>query len=238
MSVAQVKKTIAEMAEYLGRDSHGQDKLRRIKDAVNILRNKLSACTESEASAAARLKIATDEAARLRDELTASQTDIHSLRQRVNNLTADVNRLTATATTDDNQSPAASDDRACYKSAIKELRTLMSRCPRAISHRSRASTTGLIFTRESISKGWSHRALWMLGASVAILSAYKGEVTIISGDTISELEPYDDDDMTKKCHQFLRWFANNIDWSPDDAISAAARDTKVDMQKTKGYLYK
>lgn len=94
MSVSQVKSLFKEMADYLDKDKGGQEKLKKLKDVVNVLRTDLAAAKEL-AEQAEKLKIAARERADAVEAKVAELVPLLQTRdQQVANLTRDVAKLT------------------------------------------------------------------------------------------------------------------------------------------------
>ena len=218
MSISQLKKQFEELAAYLGRDVHGLEKLRKLKESFTEVRTQLASAVQSAEIAKTNLDAAFNETIKAKSELEEMRLENHRLRQVSENLTRDISaakKPEASPDADDSEVPLKHKQ---YRAVIKELRRHVSKCPSATSatrHRSSASRT---YDRDSFSKGWSHKAIWILGASVAILAAFAGEVTISSNETIADLEQYDPKNPNGK-HQFIQWMRDNFDDIGRDAIS-------------------
>lgn len=205
MSVSQVKKNFEEVASYLGRDVVGLEKLRKLKDAVNVLRTSLAAAAESEQRAIQCCEAAVAQSNGSKTSLMESRLECHRLQQNVDNLTKRLADATASNATDeeiddDIPSMMGASNSAQFAATVRELRKHMKTCPPLVAKR--GST--IVVNRSSIAKGWSRQDMWTLGASVALLSAFDGEVLVLSDEMIRELG----DEKSKG--EVIRWFSKNL----------------------------
>ena len=220
MSISQIKKQIEEFSAYLGRDIKGLEKLRKLKESFNELRTQLSSSEQKQTDANQRSESAFSEVSRMKVDADLSSQEIHRLRQVISNLQREIAETTKSRQSDEKAEFTEDDDSAehsQYRSAMKKLRMHLRQCPKPTARNRRISM--VTFNRTDFSKGWSHQALWILGASIAALSAFEGAVTIVSSEDIASLESYDENGPNKR-HQFISWFRGNIDThGPDrDAI--------------------
>ncbi len=210
MSVAQVKKQFEELATYLGRDERGLEKLRTLKDAVNTLRTGLASANQKAQDATDKMELAMSASVTAEVDLKEARLEIHRLRQIVENLTHDMGRVSSPATDEDDDSvPKAATHRE-HRAVMKSLRRHLRTCPKPVNRAKQLKS--MVFERASFAKGWSHESLWILGASVALLSAFDGEVTIVSGERFTDMETKTEE----TARQFVQWFRNNIDFSDSD----------------------
>lgn len=203
MSVAQVKKQFEDFATYLGRDTVGLEKLKKLKDAVNVLRTNMASAQEQSTASQAARQSAVARTLVTQRELANSNIELHSLRQQVANLTRDLKAATKLKQDEDTAAPntkLGSVDQTMMTEVIKKVRTKMKFCPPAIcvNHVKRGTSRDkqnrwAAFTRDSLSEGWSHDALWLLGASVALLSSLFGEVRV---ETDKHIDQFIKDDGT------------------------------------------
>lgn len=204
MSVSQVKKNFEELTTYLGRDVAGLEKLRKLKDAVNVLRTNLAAAAESEQRAIQCRELAVAELNDLKTESRENRLECHRLQQKVENLTKRLADATASNATDkeaeDDIPTSGVSKSAQFAGTIKELRRNMKTCPPLVAKR--GST--FVVNRSSIAKGWSRQDMWTLGASVALLSAFDGEVLVLSDEMIRQIGD------EKSRLEVVKWFSKNL----------------------------
>lgn len=199
MSVSQVKKRFEEMATYLGRDATGLEKLRQLKDAVNVLRTKLAAAEESAAQAIESKAHATAKLVETESELADCRRDSHRLTQKMENVSRDLETVQAMLPREDTNpvdQHATKLERQVTATAI-ELRRNLKKCPKP--------TATNTYDRKLLSKGWSRQEIWTLGAAVAALAAINGEVTIFSTEALADIAPSEKAGLV-----LLGWFASNL----------------------------
>ena len=232
MSVSQIKKQFEELVAYLGRDTRGLEKLRKLKEAVNELRTGLASSETEAATAKDRMEMAFTESTKAKSELVAAQQELHSLRQRVENLTRDLAAETKTIpTNEENDEDPVRDltqGQRQYRAVIKELRRQLPRCPNPTMEIRRKLLREMRFERDELSKGWSHQGIWALGASVAILAALYGEVIIVSRENVWDLEPEYEDGIKQK-HQTIQWIRHFTKQSDTDPLCRLAREEAMRM---------
>jgi len=220
MSVQQVKKQFEEFAAYLGRDVTGLEKLRKLKDAVNVLRTSLASAQEQATGCAATRQVALERALNAEADLQNARLEIHSLRQQVANLTRDLKVATKVDTeeqeVDEPSYGSESDTQAIVTKVIKRVRKQMRYCPEAksVNHvRSNNSrdknNRWVAFDRDALAEGWSHESLWRLGASVALLSGFFGEVRIETDKRVQEFIKEDREHEGFGKHM-IQWIAKHF----------------------------
>lgn len=196
MSMQKVKTRFEEMQAYLGRDVAGLKKLKDLKDAVNVLRTSMASAQEQAASSQAAKQSAVDRTLVAERELANANLDRHSLKQQVENLTRDLKAATKVKQDEDTAEPnseSVSVDQTMMTEVIKKVRQKMKYCPAAtcVNHVKMGNSRDkqnrwAAFNRESLAEGWSHESLWLLGASVALLSSLFGEVRVETDNCLDE----------------------------------------------------
>lgn len=203
MSIAQVKKRFEELAEYLGRDTKGLEKLRDLKAAVNVLRVKLAAAEEAEATASISKQTAIREADDAKALLTEAQQENHRLTQKLYTaerlVESTAEYYTKKYEAEDDVEPATKKP-AQAAATVRELKKHLKKCPPATEQ-----GAAVVFAKEDISPGWSRQELWTLGASVALISAIGGQVIISSSDNIHDVLTEESDRV-----KAMEWFAANL----------------------------
>jgi hypothetical protein len=205
MSV-QVKKRIESLRTYLGRDTKGLELLDLLKDEVTVLRKKLAA-SEAKAEQEATIKLQARERADATEvALAESAAEMQRLRQQVANLMCDMSVATK---------PDEPEIVHCKPSTESELtavvRALLKNrefCP-VLSGYNDDDDPLLVVARCSIAIGWSHKALWTLGATVALLTDYNYEIVVTSHDNLLDVVSKDRDTTFNR--NFSRWFRANQD---------------------------
>lgn len=217
MSVSQIKKRFEGFSAYLGRDTRGQEKLKKLKDAVNELRTQLTSAQANEAHARELTEAITERATKAERELASAKSEMERMQQINQNLSRDLQ--IATATTASHEAPNAQKDvpgESELKRVVKRLREKMRFCPKAQRRFAYGADdprlgSPLVFDRDSLAKGWSHEALWTLGASVALLAFLRGEVVLESRSKLRDLPVKDaEDDSSVNCQIFM-WFNKNVE---------------------------
>lgn len=232
MSVSQVKRQFEEMSAYLGRDVAGQAKLKTLKDAVNTIRTSLAAA-EQRAEHAIALQAATAEReVDIKQQLAETTLENHRLNQQIANLQRELaGARAAVVSVDDEPDDDAAEQPTDGKSplgkagtehelkpVIKELRRRLKYCPRMVK---RVCVKGaridpvenhqirdLTYDRNSLARGWSHSAMWTLGAAVAVLAAYNGNVTIQTQDLFALVDTDTDSDASVY-RPIIQWLARH-----------------------------
>ncbi len=231
MSVSQVKKRFGEFESFLKGDKEGLRRLKLLKDDVNVLRTSLAAAEEAEQLAQVVKDAARERADAAESELVEMRIEIHALRQQVAGLMRDLDAALKRAPDPDDE-----DAMVCLepedhgssvfadkmvektmeefetKRVIKELRKHQKFCPRATNARLRTrhldDATG-VYDRESLAAGWSHQSLWILGASVALISALNGRVVIESKQRTQKMTIAGDPDKSACNRHLVQWWATN-----------------------------
>lgn len=219
MSVQQVKDRFEELTAYLGRDAKGVEKLKKLKDAVNVLRTNLAAAQEQAACCTTTRQLAVERALAAEGELANTRIEMDSLRQQAANLTRELKAATNVEPTDEgsdgSNNESESVDQTLMTGVIKNVRKRMKYCPAAkcVNHVRGSSTRDknnrwAAFDRDSLSEGWSHESLWLLGASVALLSSLFGEVRIETDNRLSDFIKEDGQHEGFGRH-LIQWMAKN-----------------------------
>jgi hypothetical protein len=204
---ALIKRRFEELKSYLGRDTEGIERLKLLKDAVNVLRKKAAASAEkAEAAEASRL----DSHYRREDAealLRASQSECRLLAERVVKLERDAKPPPERIV----QPPA--DPAGTVLSVVKRLRAENKYCPRQVAFPETSLEKMPVFDRESISDGWTHADLWRLGSTVAIVAAMMGGVLITTDERLKDI--VDSGDGAGVGGHVTRWFRKNMDLRND-----------------------
>lgn len=210
MSVSQVKKRFGEFESYLRGDKEGLRRLKLLKDDVNVLRTSLAAAEEKAEQCEVVKDAARDRADIAESELKDARIEIHRLNQHVASLMTDL----ATVTKPDKKAVDMEDtfikdgNPSEFKSMLKRLCRAMPSCPRLIQQSKIPSS---VFLRQDFAGDLSYQSMWALGASVAILAAHEGSVTIV--DPVGVV--FDTLDTNRRedgfAFTFIRWFQKNID---------------------------
>lgn len=227
MSVSKVKKRLEEMAAYLGRDATGLEKLKSLKDAVNELRTRIASSEANEAKAREHAEEMAKRARAAENELDDSRQAIGTLRQINSNLQRDLQSVLESSETESAEDDSTTTKEAELKRVIKRLRQKVKFCPtprRSVDVFTTSDKTTYSYgdsvdatlgdtrswNREDIAKGWTHDAIWSLGATVAILALMEGEVVIETELRMKDIdikEPNSDESVGR---QIIEWFRKNI----------------------------
>ena len=232
MSVSQIKKRFEEFATYLGRVTHGLDKLKKLKDAVNELRTRLSSVEEKEASAVGRASEYVTRAHAAENELETAKVEIYRLRQITQNLERDLKLAVAV------DEPAEADTENTsneikeleLKRVMKHLRTRLRFCPlptRHLTHNSFKATLR-VWDRESLAKGWSHESLWTLGASIAVLVALDGVVVLESENLTRNMDVRDANADSSPMRQVVQWIQKTLKDDNSDPVGRMVRQEEAE----------
>lgn len=214
MTISQVKKQFEEMAAYLNRDAVGLSKLRALKDAVNVIRNKLSTAEEAEQRAMQVRDIAVTESAKLKTEAIEHRRENQRLQQKVDNLERELAAYTSTRADDNTEDDVSLPKKSRqFAATIKELRKHIKHCQLAAMRGDRVP----VVNKKDIAKGWSRQDIWNLGAAVAVLSAFKGEVVLLSDELVRDLG---DDRSKGDVLGWLKKHINPIVQTPFDDVCA------------------
>lgn len=212
MSVSQVKKQFVEFSAYLGRDTTGQEKLKKLKDAVNGLRTSL-ASADARAADAEKVSAAWAQRANTAEtELAAAKIEIQRLQQLNQNLSHRVQAADAVADqpADDVEIETTNiGSEFEIKQVLKRLRTRQKFCP--APKRIRKSNNDKVYSwdRETIATGWSYDAIWTLGATMALASKFFGIAMLETQHTFRNMDLDDREDETGIMRPFLQWFTKN-----------------------------
>lgn len=248
MSVSQVKKRFSEFESFLKKDKEGLRRLKLLKDDVNVLRTSLATAEEAEQLAIVIKDAARERADKAEAEAKELRLDVHSLKQQV----ASLMNAVATATkpdeekvdNDDSVRPIEVGEYADARRTIKALRKVMPHCPKQTGdrkHHLREKSVVIPFLRQDIAEGWSHKAMWKLGAAVAIIAAENGQVTIVDPVGIDGLGQ-DDHCLDGFGFNFLTWFEKNhgsimAREQPRNSFSGSWKQKPEDAQRTAEFLY-
>lgn len=231
MSVSQVKKRFSEFESFLKKDKEGLRRLKLLKDDVNALRTSLAAAEEAEKLAIVVKDAARDRADKAESDAESMKLEIHRLRQQVANLTREIASISVLEDDPDDidDTEIELDDYVKgMKATLKGLRhgRELPRCPKPADYKTEKQLgIRAIYLREDIAIGWSHKSLHTLGAAVAVLADYEGQVTIVS-QTRARDQAGKGRDITAIKH-FLKWFERNIDKRLDeDTNSHMWRDAR------------
>jgi hypothetical protein len=225
MSVSQMKKRYAELEAYLGRDVEGLKKLKAFKDEVNELRTTLA----SAEAKVVEMETAFEAQAKRVRELSAAgeamDAELHRLQQLYDNLQRDMKAVIAAAEPPEEEVKwyGKATDELEMKRVVKRLRSRLSFCPRPTRTSGELATAHVdccrsrwvdVFDRESIAAGWSHDALWTLGAAVAALAALRGVVVIETDPVLQIVGHHEPDSNESVWRQLYQWFMkNNVDFA-------------------------
>jgi hypothetical protein len=218
MSVSQVKKRFAEFESYLRNDKEGLRRLKLLKDDVNVLRTSLAAAVEAKELAETIKDAARERADKTETQAAEAAMENERLRSVVSSLEARVRlnesqkHITIVGCEDDIENEDSSNaaetaDGGEAKRVMKVLRRSLPQCPKLTSKQSSRHCPS--FLRQGFSKGWSHSDMWILGASVAIIAAHEGAVTIV--DPVGTEFGVGPRGVTKgMVGGFIRWFGKNF----------------------------
>ena len=231
MSVQNVKNNFQELSAYLARDVAGLDKLRNLKDAVNVLRTRLAAAEEKESAASGITNGAIERALVAERETEATRIENNRLQQQVAALTLALKNATVATEPDEDGDDVTSGvaTESELKSVIKHLRKNLRYCPDIIASArvtkpdSKRATIA-VHDRESFATGWSHESLWTLGASVAVLAAYGGGVAITSKHSLRDIKMEDRNSESGAMRPVIQWLSTNIDF---DATTGRAGPVRL-----------
>lgn len=213
MSVSQVKKRFGEMESFLRGDKEALRRLKLLKDDVNVLRTSLAAAIEAKELAETIKDAARERADKAETEAERLRAENERLCMQLKAVEAQ-SRLSESREQKLNQcEPEPSADRPedhdhveCKK-MLKSLRRALPQCPRLTSKESVRHSPS--FIRQEFADGWSHHSIWTLGASVAIIAAHEGSVTII--DPIGVIFKREGDSaLNGMAMNFIRWFGKNF----------------------------
>jgi hypothetical protein len=204
---AQVKNRFKILSTYLGQDKAGQAMLKDLKDAVNVLRKKAAATTEAATDAEASRAAAVDRAKESDSALKESQQELRQVWGEVRRLTQLVEAKPVAI--DMTPTPLS----GTVKSVVKQLRRDLKYCPLNEGRMLFRGDSIEVFDRDKIAGGWSHAAIWRLGASTALLASMAGAVVIETTERVKDWKERDDDFAVG--NQLLSWWKKNIDSKPD-----------------------
>jgi hypothetical protein len=230
MSVSQVKKRFSEMESYLGRDKEGLRKLKLLKDDVNVLRTSLAAAEEKAELAEVVKNAARDRA----DKAEAEAEELRMENQRLLGQAAAVSSrialITANQRETDHDEKEATDIESQVKTTMKALRKHLPNCPVMLGTTGRKMPQMEMFEREAFAEGWSKRSLWILGASVAALTAMSGHVVIFTEQRLKDIERKERRRPSWASH-IIDWFESNVNKSDLRLSPMAAAERNIDPEK-------
>ncbi len=248
MSVQKVKDRFEDLQTYLGRDVTGLKKLKELKDAVNILRTSLASANEKASECESTKQTLLLRALKAESAMNDLRENTHRLKQQSDNLIRELRVATSlqSDSTGNDKSNAKACDQTLMTSIIKRVRNHISDCPEPTAipkfkHNSSRDkqNTWAMYQRESLSRGWSHESLWLLGASVALLSAFFGEVRIETNENLSEFIKEDGEHEGFGRH-LIKWLAKHHKQSlgmPDKATgSLKPVDDEILDKNTNAYV--
>lgn len=214
MSIAQVKKRFEDMKAYIGRDQHGIDKLRELKDSVWVIRSRL-ASLEEDAERSARLRdAAIADASRANAALETERLECQRLRQIVETQANDIASRRA------KEDAAKSSSEECTPQpttegemvgVIRSLRKHITYCPRPV--RKTKGVELFVYRVSDFVQDWSHQSLWNLGAAVAVLSEMEHCVVFEASRFRAEFGDQERDGSYGS--HVIRWIKRNIAREPD-----------------------
>ena len=211
MSISKVKKQFEEFTSYLGRDTDGLKRLKSLKDSVNELRKRLASIESKEAEASALKESLLKRAIAAESEAENAQGEVLRLQQVVRGLELRIAAISVEAqasTPDVNDAGAGRHND--MKHVIKRLMCRLKNCPEP---KRTHALSGLSYDRESIAIGWSHDAIWTLGAAMALLVKLDGVVVLESQSLMRDREEYDESSVLL----FTKWYRkNNIGVTVDE----------------------
>jgi hypothetical protein len=222
MSVAQVKKRFGEFESYLRRDTEGLRRLKLLKDDVNVLRTSLASAQHAEETAKQIASTARERTDKAEMELQDILKQNRQLTSVVDSLRQQIASLTKVVEKEDNDDTKSTGVYADVKRTVKRLRQTLPQCPQMIppkiqkEKKQLRNTEGLVYRREDFATGWTHNDMWVLGASVALLAAMDGQVTVMSEQRTEDIIA----DKTGNGFAFnmCRWFRGNIDKRSDKEV--------------------
>ena len=228
LSISQIKKHFEDMSSYLGRDATGIEKLRKLKEAVNVVRTKLSESEQSADLAVRQMEIAHAESIKAKRERDDSVKEVQRLNQVVNTLTRQLSEAWKQDSSDDLEIQASvSLKQKQYRSTIKRLRRVLPECPGARSFFPKSLSKERAYAREDFSKGWTYEDLWILGASTAILASFHGHVLITSNESPKDLEPLAEDanGTLMRKHLTLEWVKKQIRTDDTESLQLSCQSS-------------
>ena len=226
MSVSQVKKRFSEFESFLKNDKEGLRRLKLLKDDVNVLRTSLAAAEAKTAEFEEVKNAARERADEAESELDKIRIEIQALRQQVANLTRDLEEASkldpeldddgamVRLDPEDHRSSVFADkmvektmEEFETKRVVKELRKYQKFCPRARLRTRHLDYAASVYDRDSLASGWSRQSLWILGASVALISALNGQVVIKSNQRTQQMRMAGDPEKSACTRHLIQWYA-------------------------------
>ena len=218
---AQLKAAYDDLVTYLGKDTKGKEKAKRLKDAANELRKGLAAAEEKAEQLEAVKNAARDRADELAKENAAMTAAIHSLRQQldVHIKREERNRSVSGMC---NRLPPVTPTRLA--ATLLELQMRLPVCPRPFMTLPIGAANVPVFDRAELAKDWSTQSLCDLGAAVALLSAtYKCIILVSDSVTYSEPESLDGVPAHTLAYNMLLWLGK------DEREAARIRDESMEQ---------
>lgn len=200
MSVSQVKKQFENFATYLGRDAAGLERLKKLKDSVNELRTQLASSEANEAAAVATAEAMSKRSLAAEAELENAKNEIRRMQQVIRGLEVKAANMSVAPPQNEECGEESHSD---MKHVIKRLTRRLKVCPQPERSHKNISRA---YDRDSIASGWSHDAMWTLGAAIALLVMIDGSIVLQSKTVLRDLE-----DMSESAKRsFFRWFRSNV----------------------------
>lgn len=249
MSVSQVKKKFAEFEQYLGKDTEGLARLKQVKDAVNVLRTTLATTQESMEE----LTQVKDAARKRADEAEAEATELRLENQRLQgqlqSALTTVRRLREEREYEEPEweepscttGSAHSGEESLSAGALVDysgemlaaMRRLYKYQPRMPGNRPVPPdlVAGGAFDRCVLSDGWSDKALWQLGAIVAMLTVGGRAIMVWDSTRLGDPSPGKKiPTLAAKCVKLFAKWVGLADRGVGSGTVAAA-DTAIDRSE-------
>lgn len=228
MSISQIKKRFEEMAAYLGRDVHGIEKLRDLKESVNVVRTRLASAEAEAVMASETCDMAIKQRIAAESALDQERMENQRLRQVVANLTRDLEMTAPTRKEDETQEeePSGTEAEKQMVRAIRALKKHIRICPQPKRIITTLDGKIGVFAMSSFATDWSHQSLLNLGAAVAFAS-YIIDCVAIENDMRPTLLTDQNLDTSVASH-VVRWCRKNIGGdSDDDPVYARLQQLKL-----------
>lgn len=214
MSIAQVKKRFEDMKAYVGRDQHGIDKLRELKDSVWVIRSRLASLEEDTERSATLRDAAIADAAIAKSALETERLESQRLRQIVETQANDIaarraKEEAAKSDSEESQPPPTTEGEMI--GVIRALRKRITYCPRPV--RKTKGVQLFVYRVSDFAKDWSHQSLWTLGAAVAVLSEMENSVVFEHSRNRAEFGDQERDGSYAM--HLVKWIKRNIKREPD-----------------------
>lgn len=177
---AQLKAAYDDLVTYLGKDTKGLEKAKRLKDVANELRKKLAAAEEKLEQVEAVKAAARERADKAEVAIPELQLEVQRQAQQIGNLQQQLAASAeAAAVKEDVDAPPDSDaELPQIRAAVSLLVNNLPQHPPAVAVLTLDKRSVAVIDRDAITSGWSARSLQMLGAFVALTVAHDGSVAI------------------------------------------------------------